>query len=195
MGARLRQQRIADDAIVLRVAVGGLQRRFDIGVDLGTDGGDNFGRVSRKAVQMLAQLFARLFGIALRVHQQADGQVGQPISQLAEGDMGSGGRRRVVEQRLGFRRAVGAAVECLGQEDRRQDEADQPGRRQRGDTGGDRQIGQAMRQAATRLTYRSIGLSLPGGGIDCGSGFRGGHLNRTMLIAPPRSPALPPSFG
>ena len=103
---------------------------------------------------MCQQSLARLLGIALGIHQQADRQISQPVSQFAECYVRRSRSGRDVEKCLGLRGSVCTAVKCLGEKDGRYDEADKAGRCQRSYAGRNRQICKATRKGLRRRRYR-----------------------------------------
>ena len=83
--AGLRQQRVADHPLVVGIGVDGLQRLRHIGVGLAPDVGRERRVVGGEPVEVAAEIGARLIGVALGDGEQADGEVGQPVANIAEG--------------------------------------------------------------------------------------------------------------
>src|SRR5215475_8277124 len=128
---------------------------------------------------MPIQLMLRLVRPLLRQVEQADGEIGQPVLQVAEGLFSSAGGAQDLDivsfgaQRLGVLLEFAAKVEAGARQNQQED------RRQQHQPGGDREAGYSRSQRKP--------------------GRLGGHhplvRNKVMLMTPPRSPSLAPSFG
>jgi hypothetical protein len=82
--ASLGQQRVADHPAVIGVFVDRLGRKFFVPSELAADRGDLLRPALRQSIQMLLHPRPGRCGVPLRERQQADGEVGHPITLLAE---------------------------------------------------------------------------------------------------------------
>ena len=204
MLARLGKQRIADHPAIAGVFLDRLGRQLVIGGKLAANLGDAVRLAPRQLVEIALHAGAGRFCIGLGKGQQADREIGHPVPHLAERDL------RVVrlldrpEQVGRLDHAGGIVGKLAGQIDIGRDQHGEQGARQQDQPGPDRQPGQDP-AAPPRPARRST----PGRELCAGCHRRAGRLGQrgrnghssagqrysVMLITPPRSSCLAPSFG
>ena len=179
MHARLGHERVADHPPIVRVGIDRLEGARHQRVHLGTNGGDG-GRVVRLQRRELAvEPTLGIPRLLLGEVEQADRQVREPVFQVAERLLGVARAPQGLDiAGLGDKR-VGAILEFPVHIEVGGNEDDQKRCREQHQAGGDGEPGHAEIRVASYSGRRR----------HCGG------LNSVMLMMPPRSPSLAPSFG
>ena len=86
MVASEREQRIADDTLVVGIFVDGVVRRLFEFVALGSNDGDELGLAYCELVKVAIHPAACRRGVTLGRGEQAHGQIGEPIAHFPERD-------------------------------------------------------------------------------------------------------------
>ena len=186
--ARLREERIADDAVLIGVGVGGLQRHGHICVGLVRDLFRGGRIVGRQPIQIAAEFLPRVPGVSLRQGELAHGKVGHPVADVAEGFVGAVRFLKPPEELRGGLDALRIPIELADDDGIGDDKSADQKHRDRCNSQRYGALSQERRDERRRGGFPFRRRRHPGVA-------RHRHLKRMILIAAPRSPSLPPSFG
>src|SRR5260370_88189 len=124
--SRLRQQRVALGTVVARKSLARTTRQIGQGIDLASDGGDALGMDGGNLLQILIKTHLGSGGIFLGAGELGDGQIGQPVLQIAEVLARRGGGTDNGDQSRLFGKALRAAHQLSYQQRGRHPEDHNP---------------------------------------------------------------------
>lgn len=153
--ARLGRERIADHTLVVRVGLDPLGRLLVEGIDLGIDPGAGLGRERRHGREPVIEPSPGCLGVAFGLGQQADGEVGHPVTQVGEGAARVVGHLDARDDPVGGDRGLGRLVECADQVEVRSDEAGDQQDREQDQAGPDRETVEEAHQKGGPASRRA----------------------------------------